>query len=256
MRTLWEIVLSVLCTAFAGVARRSAGSVIAAVAVAMLVSVSACAGQNNLDGDISGDNFAVFTYKPDKPGKYPGLLVLHTISGMKPHVLEYASDIAKHGYVAVAVDYKSGWRGRLGNYYRIFDAYNYLRSLPEVDAGRIGIVGFSLGPRHALSLARENKTDIKVIVSYYVGRLRLVMGPKSGFEAILFLHGDRDFETPVGDVLSFCEDVIAAGKVCEKEIYPGALHAFDHQSRYGGLDGKVTDMAFARSVRFLETHLK
>lgn len=250
---------------FAGISRRFAGRTVAAILMAMLVS--ACAGGQTLDGDISGGTFTIYTYKPDKPGKYPGLLILHTIAGLQQHVLEYASKISKHGYVAVVVDYKSGWRGRLGNRYRIYDAYQYLKTFPGVDAGRIGIVGFSLGPRHALSMANDSvgallstgervEPKIKVIVSYYVGRLRLVMGNTSGFEAILFLHGDRDFETPVADVELFCRRVVASGRVCEMEIYPGAMHGFDHASTYGGTNAKVTAKAFARSVRFLETHLK
>jgi dienelactone hydrolase len=221
-----------------------------------------------LKGDIAGESFPIYTYKPETPGKHPGLLILHTKGGLQAHEHDYASQIAKHGYVAVVVDYMSGSGNSLGNSYRIYDAYQYLKTLPEVDPERIGAVGFSLGPRYALSIASDTNgpilstgeqvnPKIKAVVSYYVGYLRLGVGEVGGnLEAILFLHGDKDIETPAEDVERFCKKAIVSNIACEFEIYKNTYHAFTHASSYRGYDSNVSKKAFIRSVRFLDKYLK
>lgn len=225
-------------------------------ALFIILMISGCASTHSINGKASLDSFSVYKYNPDKPGKYPAVLVLHTIGGLLPHVQDYARKISKHNYVALVVDYKSGTRARLGNFRRLIDAYNYLQNLPEVDPNRIGVVGFSLGARHAISLSSEVEPGIKAIVSYYVGRLNLIMPSSFGFKSLLFLHGEQDIETRVNVVNDFCERVIQSGKICEKEIYPGVFHAFDHRSDYGGNNPAVTKKAFTHGVKFLDAHLK
>jgi dienelactone hydrolase len=121
----------------------------------------------------------------DQKKPVPGILCLHqTINigkaepaglGGSPN-LNYALELAKRGYVTLAPDYPN-----FGEY--IFDPYangyqsasmkgiwnnmaavDLLQSLPDVDPGRIGCVGHSLGGHNSLFLAVFDKR-IKAVVT-------------------------------------------------------------------------------------------
>jgi dienelactone hydrolase len=113
---------------------------------------------------------------PQKPGRYPGLLVLHGGGGNAETVAGTAATFAQHGYVTLAVDLPhlcqpncspkttGPWRMRpLGEAPRFevepgpeqsvlmdaelagVDGFNWLRSQPNVDTSSMGIFGYSWG---------------------------------------------------------------------------------------------------------------
>jgi carboxymethylenebutenolidase len=208
------------------------------------------------DGDI-----VTYMYTPSGKGPFPAVIVLHTIGGMLPHVQEFASALSSKGYITLAVNYFSG-RGKLayaklGYDQHIVDAYDHLITLPMVDPERIGMVGFSLGPRKALEFSYSYpKKQIRGIVSYYVGRLYLEPAGLPGYPPILFLHGEKDQESDPEEIRLFCVAQKKMQQVCEFHIYQGVRHAFDHQSKYDGYDHSATADAFKRSVVFLDKYVK
>lgn len=149
--------------------------------ICLLISVFflfSCTQPIHLKSSVHDVDITAHLYKTSGEGPFPAVMVLHTIAGMQPHVLKFSSALSRKGYVTVAVDYFSG-REKLPynmlDYYRhIKDTYNYLKALPIIDPKRIGMVGFSLGPRKAFKFARNSNEPIQGIVSYYVGRLRYV----------------------------------------------------------------------------------
>ena len=159
--------------------------------------ISGCSTNTRHIKSTSSDvNITLYEYTPSGKGPFPAVIVLHTIAGMQPHVLDFASALSRKGYITIAVDYFSG-RGKLppnklGYSQHIEDTYNYLKTLPMIDPDRIGMVGFSLGPRKALEFSAYSNKQIQGIVSYYVGRLYLVPSGRSEYPPILFLHGERD----------------------------------------------------------------
>ena len=179
------------------------------------------------DGDIF-----TYMYTPSGTGPFPAVIVLHTIGGMRPHVQEFASALSSKGYITLAVNYFSG-RGKLAydklDYdQHIVDAYDHLITLPMVDPERIGMVGFSLGPRKALKFAYSYpKKKIRGIVSYYVGRLHLEPAGLPDYPPILFLHGEKDQESDPEEIRLFCVAQNKRQQVCEFHIYQGVRHAFD-----------------------------
>jgi dienelactone hydrolase len=112
---------------------------------------------------------------PQAAGKYPGLLVLHGGGGNAQSVAGIAKSFAARGYVTLAVDLPQiclpncsakttgPWSARPGEAPRFevqpgpehsvlldaelagVDGFNWLRSQPNVDAGNMGIFGFSWG---------------------------------------------------------------------------------------------------------------
>src|SRR2546426_9648060 len=115
-------------------------------------------------------------YYPDdlRPGeKRAGIVLCHGYTGVKDLYLpDNARVLNEAGYVAMTFDYK-GWgdsggpRSRLAPYSRVADvqaALTFLGTLPEVDAGRLGIYGTSYGGATVVWVAAIDRR-VKCVVS-------------------------------------------------------------------------------------------
>ena len=101
---------------------------------------------------------------PDGAGPYPGVVVIHEASGLNDNIRGICQRFAAEGYAALGVDLFEGRNhvvcmarmfvgGMAGNsdYYGVSAlkaALGRLASHPEVDAGRIGAIGFLPGRFH------------------------------------------------------------------------------------------------------------
>lgn len=155
-----------------------------------------------------GDQIPAYLYLPreDEPpaGPHAGIVALHPTHAIGKGVVDgqserpnraYARELAERGFVVIAPDYPSfgdlrdhdfaADRGRfpsgtlrgIWNHLRCVDL---LTSLPEVDAGRIGAIGHSLGGHNAIFLGAFDPR-VKAVVSscgwtpfhdYYGGDLK------------------------------------------------------------------------------------
>lgn len=124
--------------------------------------------------------------KADAKKKLPAMLALHGTGALGKQLVDgksplsnraLAKELAQRGYVVIAPDYPS--MGELADYDFEKDRYvsgtmkaifNHIRSidllteLPEVDAGRIGVIGHSLGGHNAIFVGAFDER-IKVVVS-------------------------------------------------------------------------------------------
>ena len=106
---------------------------------------------------------------PDGPAPYPGVVVIHEASGLNDNIRDICRRFAAEGYAALGVDlfegrnraacmarmFIGGMAGNL-NYYGVpalKAALGRLAGHPEVDADRIGAIGFCLGGSIVLTLA-------------------------------------------------------------------------------------------------------
>lgn len=122
-------------------------------------------------------------YDDTASGKRPGILVFHEGLGLGEHIIERTRRIAKLGYVALAADMfgerrqardLEDMRGLVGELRnepmklraRARAALTTLASLPQVDAGRLGAIGFCFGGSVVLELARDG-ADLKAVVSFH-----------------------------------------------------------------------------------------
>jgi dienelactone hydrolase len=112
--------------------------------------------------------------RPENGGLFPGVLV-HPEAGKKAHHMRGVIwDLAKHGFLAVAVDYQRMIEGKYQNTlfpWREEDdvalAFELLRARTDVDPERIGALGFSQGGVFSLLIASYAGKDIKSVVAYY-----------------------------------------------------------------------------------------
>jgi dienelactone hydrolase len=132
------------------------------------------------------DRVPALLFLPDPPrGPAPAMLCLHPtsplgkreISGMGKPNRQYALELARRGFVVLAPDYPNfgdypidvyarGWTSAtmkgLWNHLRGVDL---LESLPEVEVGRIGVIGHSLGGHNSMFLALFDRRVRAVVTS-------------------------------------------------------------------------------------------
>jgi uncharacterized protein len=101
--------------------------------------------------------------------KAPAVLILHGSGGVDSRGTLHATDLARAGFVTLELDLW-GPRGLTGgagsrsahpseNMPDVYGAFSYLAKQPEVDAKRIGIMGFSWGGVLALLTAQKSVTE-------------------------------------------------------------------------------------------------
>ena len=204
-------------------------------------------------------------FKPDGPGPFPGVVILHDCSGLGPKSSgapgRWARELVQRGYFVLLPDSfttrghaggvctnASPSRAEVGPYRRVRDAYaalDYLRTLPYVDGRRVGLMGGSHGGSTTLvsmvapesdkePLARERREGFAAAVALYPGcAARLgswradLSGVYKSVAPLLILIGEKDDWTPAEPCCKLTEAAQAAGYPVTIKVYPGAYHSFD-----------------------------
>jgi dienelactone hydrolase len=176
-------------------------------------------------------------------GRKPGILVFPEWWGLNDYIRGRAQQLAALGYVVLAADvYGDGTTtedanraGLLMNGLfadmsattaRVRAAYDTLKARPDVDAARMGAMGYCLGGAMALHAARLG-LDLRGVVSFH-GSLNKTHGAKAGEvkAKVLVLHAADDAFASTQAVQSFRDEMKALGVDLRFVAYPGAQHAF------------------------------
>jgi dienelactone hydrolase len=182
--------------------------------------------------------------KPKGHGPFPALVLLHACDGLREDVyLFWMKRLRNWGYVALLVD-SFGPRGesnlcadernlRIPPKERAMDAHDakaYLSTLPFVDSGQIGVMGWSHGATSTLEALQYGPQEEALGAPFRAGvafypyctprRLRRLKAP------LLVMIGEEDDWVPV----SQCKACVPeAGGAHDRilKVYPGAYHGFD-----------------------------
>ncbi|WP_017364145.1 dienelactone hydrolase family protein [Methylococcus capsulatus] len=188
---------------------------------------------------------AYFVCDDEFPLPRPGILVSHAWGGRDAFVCDKARRLAELGYAAFALDmYGKGIvgsgpeqnaqlmapfmadRGLLQS--RMNAALDTVRSLPEVDPGRIAAMGFCFGGLCVLDLARTG-ADLRGVVSFH--GLFIPPGNTAGRKIrakVLVLHGYEDPMAPPEQALALGRELTEAGADWQIHMYGHTLHAFSN----------------------------
>jgi dienelactone hydrolase len=195
-------------------------------------------------------------YDETKSGRRPGVLLVHEAFGLGEHVIEKAKMIAGLGYVAFAAD-MFGDRMQvnelpkaieiitdlLGNPPKLLAragaALDVLRERPEVDAARLGGIGFCFGGSTVLQLAR-NGTDLKGVVSFH-GALQTQAPAKAGSvkASVLVCTGADDPMIPPDQVVAFENEMRTARADWQVISYGNTMHSFTNKQADGSLNPAI-----------------
>jgi carboxymethylenebutenolidase len=215
---------------------------------------------------------------PNDPGPRPAVLVLHEAWGLNDDIRRLTGCVADLGYTAMAPDLFDGngpWplcllrafstflRGRG----RVFDdieaARRWLADRPDVDAQRVGVVGFCLGGGFALLYA--TRAPLRAAGTFYGAVPRAqetlrgicpTLGSYGGRDRIFGSHADR-----------LERHLSALGVAHDVRRYPDAGHSFmSHHEGLPALIGTLGGLAvgfhrdaeadsWRRIERFFREHL-
>ena len=188
---------------------------------------------------------------PDGPGPHPAVVVIHEAYGLNDNIKDITRRFAREGYVALAVDLFTG-RNRavcmarymtgllLGSVSahgidHLKTALTFLAKNREVDAQRMGAIGFCMGGGFAIAWACTD-SRLKAIAPFYgtnprpielVSRLCPVVGS----------YPEKDFTARAGRALDHALDKHHIAH--DIKIYPRASHSFFNE------DGRSYDKSAA-----------
>jgi carboxymethylenebutenolidase len=204
--------------------------------------------------------------RPDAVRVAPGVVVIHEAYGLNADISRIVDGLAAEGYVALGADLFSASSNRplcmarliSGMFINTLDhrgirdlkaSLDYLQQRPDVDADRVGAIGFCMGGSYAVAWACTDDR-LKAIAPYYavnprpleaVARLCPVVGS----------YPENDFTAGHGRKLDRVLD--GYGVEHDIKVYPGTKHSF--YKREGHFDPAAAEDSMSRVLAFFADHL-
>lgn len=228
-------------------------------------------------------------YKPDGPGPFPAVVILHGCGGHLENSDDWAKLLVEHGYAALTTDHFSprGVKSICEDFVLVpqrdrradtFGALQYLAARSDIDSKKIGVMGFSNGGYSTLSAVigktlGESGARFAAAVPVYPGCASF-----TGFALTaptLILVGEADDWTPAEACRRLVEKLPGGSAPATLITYPDALHSFDQvgqkpmylpntfnpnasggRGSHIGYNAAATTAAHRDALSFFDTHLK
>ena len=207
-----------------------------------------------------------FLARPAADGLHPGVLVIHEVFGLNDNIRDVTRRFAAEGYVALAVDLFAGTNRavclarvmmgifatplRNGTVSELQSALEVLQGRSEVDARRVGVIGFCMGGAYALQLACVDGSLRAAAVFY--GQNPRPLEAVARACPIVGSYPERDFTARAGRKL---EAALQRFEIPHDiRIYPRALHSF-FNDRGPAYNPEAAADAWRRTLVFFQDHL-
>jgi carboxymethylenebutenolidase len=206
---------------------------------------------------------------PSGGGKHPAIIVIHEWWGLNDWVRQQADKFARQGYVALAVDLYRGQSAKTPDDAHILmrglpddrglrdleAAFAYLSSRPDVQASKIGSIGWCMGGGWSIKLAEDQPRLAAFVVNY--GSLPTDDAIIAKIKApMLGNFGADDKGIPPSAVQAFEVAMRKDGNSPDIKIYDGAGHAFQNPNNKDGYRPEATADADKRIDAFFAKTLK
>jgi carboxymethylenebutenolidase len=233
----------------------------------------------------NGDQGEAYYARPTAPGKYPGVVLIHHMPGWDEWITEAVRKLALHGFATISphlyfregpgtpddLAAKARDKGGVSDAQVVGDvagAAAFLRARPESN-GKVGVIGFCSGGRHAYLAACKLPKEINACVNCWGGnvvvddpKLLNEMRPVAPIEMtndlacpVLGLFGNDD-QNPNRDHVNRLEEALKkAGKNYDFHRYDGCGHAFFNAARVAYRPEQAAD-GWAKVMAFYNKHLK
>lgn len=202
---------------------------------------------------------------PEKPRS--GVLVLHAWWGLNDFFKSFADRLASQGFLALAPDLYDGPVAKSVDEAKVvmskadddrvkkivLGAAEYLKSIPSIAGRKIGVIGFSMGAGWSYSLSIMKPETVGAVVVFY-GSYPVDFS-KSQASYLGHFSPEDEWE-PVADVRATEEKIRAAGREVAFHFYPGTKHWFVEENRPVEYNPAASDLAWKRTLEFLNNKLR
>jgi carboxymethylenebutenolidase len=206
---------------------------------------------------------------PSGDGKHPAVITVQEWWGLNDWIKANTDRFAQRGYVTLAVDLYRGHSTTSPD-----EAHELMRGLPEdralgdlqtafawlaqradVDASRIGVIGWCMGGGYALALATEQPKLRAAAVNY--GRLVTAADKIAKVRAALLGNfAGQDRGIPPDDVRAFERALKTTNRDVDIKIYDPDGHAFMNPGNTKGYDEAAATDAWGRIDAFFARTLR
>lgn len=211
--------------------------------------------------------FVGYVAEPEGEGPRPGVLIAPAFMGLRDFEMETARKLSALGYTALAMDYYGGGfrtesreeaavrMKEVNEDRRMFAGrmnagLDALRALPGVDGGRLAAMGYCLGGKAVIDLARTG-ADFKVALSLHGIFDKPDFPTETMKAAVVLLHGWDDPLAKPDAVVAIAEELTAHCADWEILGFGHTDHAFTNPQ-----GANYSDRAARRSWRWLTATLE
>jgi carboxymethylenebutenolidase len=209
-----------------------------------------------------------YSARPKGDGKLPGVVVIHENQGLSPYIEDVTRRVALEGFLAIGPDALSPLGGtpedgkkaqeltgkldRKSTIENYVAAARYLKTHP-LSTGKVGVVGCCWGGEWVNQVA-VNSADVIAAVPYYGRQPASEDVPK--IKASLLLHYAGLDEGINKGIPAYEAALKKAGVDYKMYMYEGAKHAFNDDTRAERYNKEAAQLAWQRTVSFLNEKLK
>jgi len=204
--------------------------------------------------------------RPAKEGNYPGVVMIHENRGLRPEIRATAEQLAKEGYMVLAVDLFNNkvveTQDEAKQLTTGFDQQKGIDNmkaaaafLKEKGATKVASLGWCFGGGQSLQLALSGQ-PLDATVIYYGSKLVTDPNELSRIKwPVLGIFGQDDQVVSVDSVNQFRDALNKDGITNEIYVYPGVGHAFANPSGMNFAPRETQD-AWQKTLSFLGKYLK
>ena len=240
-----------------------------ALASLLLAASVSLASEESVTFKSGQENVSAFLAKPEGPGPFPAVIVLHEWWGLDAWIKDQARALAKEGYVALAVDlYRGKVTANQEEAHQLMmgtpvdrqtrdmkAAFAWLAGRKDVVRTRIASLGYCMGGRNSFTLAVEEPTLAAAIVYYGAPPTDAAAIAKIKAPMLGNFGGDDGGPTPA-QAREFEAAAKKAGKTFDLKVYAGAPHAFANPNNpWKGFRKDAATDAWTRTTTFLRHYL-
>ena len=218
---------------------------------------------------VNGEDAYAYVAQPDDDATHPGIVLIQEWWGIEPHIHDLAQKLAAEGFVVAVPDLYHGkvvtepndaMRAVMmvrGNVDRaaneVIGTLETVKSMPNVDPKRLGLIGFCMGGMLAYTVA-SRYADLGAVVPFYGAGYDPSPEDVAKVNApVLAFYGSQDQSTPPEQIQKIEQLYKQQGKEITVKVYD-AGHAFLNPTHGGGNEQAASE-AWPLAVNFLKEHL-
>jgi carboxymethylenebutenolidase len=205
-----------------------------------------------------------YLVSPEKPrGR---VLVLHAWWGLNDFFKSFADRLASQGFLALAPNLYDGPVAKSVEEAKVLHskadnqriekivlgASEYLQSIPSAPGRKMGVVGFSMGAALSLELSTLKPATVGAVVVFYG---TYPMDFSKAQASYLGHYAPDDEWEPLSEVRALEGRLREAGKETSFYFYPGTKHWFVEENRPMEYNRDAADLAWKRTLEFLNSKL-